>query len=302
MASGQQWIDTGWFQNPRTMTELFSVLGKIGGFSARSTMAWRGFASIDFDLVSSLQRGQGLSDEHSLRSAESSSLTAAREWGLGFGYGGWAGDLQLLADLQHYGTSTRLIDVTSNPMTALWFACQPATPAGLSRSGLLLAINTTDWPRFGRAQPSGRSNVMADPTGWELGHALDSGTPFVVESITPNDRLRAQEGFFIADRVPTVEEQSGPFKSLRIDYPRIHPDELTQALQNPHGSRAPDIRDRLPFVAVKVNQGLKDRALTILQNSYNRTHRVLFPDFTGFREYSSQATPREKSPEVNETR
>ncbi|WP_159600097.1 FRG domain-containing protein [Agromyces humi] len=284
------------------MTELFSVLGRIGGFSARSNLAWRGFASIDYDLVSSLQRVPGLSDEDSLRDVERSSLTAAREWGLGFGHGGWASDLQLLADLQHYGTSTRLMDVTSNPMTALWFACQQPASAGLSRSGLLLAINTTDWPRYGRAQPSGRPSAIDNPIGWELERALGSGSPFVVESLSPNDRLRAQEGFFIADRVPAVDEQAGPFKSLRIAYPRIDSHDLKSALQNPDGSASPTIRDRLPFVAVKVNQGLKRRALKILQNSYNRTHRVLFPDFTGFREYSAHATPRERSSEVNETR
>ena len=32
-------------------------------------------------------------------------------------------DLELLAQLQHYGAATGLIDFTSNPMVALWFAC-----------------------------------------------------------------------------------------------------------------------------------------------------------------------------------
>ena len=33
-------------------------------------------------------------------------------------------DLELLADLQHYGAATCLIDFTQSPLTALWFACK----------------------------------------------------------------------------------------------------------------------------------------------------------------------------------
>ncbi len=56
-------------------------------------------------------------------------------------------DFQLLADLQHFGVPTRLVDVTSNPMTALWFATEQAfmstkqESSRRSKPGMLIAMN-----------------------------------------------------------------------------------------------------------------------------------------------------------------
>ncbi len=48
----------------------------------------------------------------------------------------------MLASLQHHGVPTRLIDVTTDPMTALWFACQRAS-ADRDATGVLFAFNVT---------------------------------------------------------------------------------------------------------------------------------------------------------------
>ena len=38
-------------------------------------------------------------------------------------------DLEILAELQHLGAATCLIDFTYNAQIALWFACQPSSSA-----------------------------------------------------------------------------------------------------------------------------------------------------------------------------
>lgn len=301
--SKDAWRDTGWYLEADGSRDLFAKIGSIGGYSSNAQIAWRGVASIDYRLTSSLQRAHPGIDELGLRELEQDLIAAAREWGLGFGPGGWSGDLQVLADLQHYGISTRLLDVTSNPMTALWFACQPVDRAGavnrVAEDGLLLAINTEGWRRFGRGMPASSYSALENPLTWELKEALDSGTPFVVESLVPNERLRAQEGFFLAGRVPG-HELRGPFESFELDWEPTSTDQLKRRLTRPYRPGQSG-RDHLPFVAIVVPAKYKQRIRTRLANSYNRKASVLFPDFFGFGQFSPQAAPRRPLGEQGES-
>ena len=50
--------------------------------------------------------------------------------------------------LQHHGTATRMLDVTTDPMIALWFACQGTEHDGTQ--GILFAVEVSsarnlDW-------------------------------------------------------------------------------------------------------------------------------------------------------------
>lgn len=300
--SGDRWRNTGWYLSPTTAGALLADIASIGAYSEKANYAWRGMRSIDYDFVSSLQRTNADASEPVLRARESAILDEARSWGLGYGVGGWSTDLQLLADLQHYGTSTRLIDVTSDPMTALWFACQEVGEPGLTNSGVLIAIDTAGWPRFGRSQPPGTWNSADNPMGWELEEGLGSGQPFVVNSLHPNDRLRAQNGYFVASRVPDRANGDSPFEGLNLEYDTVsykYPRELLDdMLHDTHHVT----RRRIPFVAVRVRSVLKPRLRRILENSYNRSSQVLFPDFAGFRDFSATATPRSSEEEIDAKR
>ena len=291
------WKKTGWFIEPTGSQDLFAMIGAIGGYSAQSSLAWRGMASADYELLSSLHRLTPNANERDLRQREELLLQAARKWGLGYGSAGWSTDFQLLADLQHYGTATRLLDVTSNPMTALWFACQavqqPTAGHPLRRDGVLIAIDTSAWPRYGRRMPAGSYTARDNPFSWELEKALGEGTPFVVESLSPNDRLRAQEGYFISSAVPDTRHTESPFRSLSIN-PRHIPEGQFEHLIRTRSGGMKSATGPLEFAAIRVPHALKNRILRRLENSYNRHPHVLFPDFSGFLEYNQQAQPREE--------
>ena len=53
-------------------------------------------------------------------------------------------DLELLADLQHHGAATCLIDFTRNALVALWFACQKSDDA----DGKVFVVNIADQRTF----------------------------------------------------------------------------------------------------------------------------------------------------------
>lgn len=293
---GELWKNTGWYVNPRSAREVMRVLGGIGVYSAGQRFAWRGMSSSDFRLQSSLHRKLGLqAAEEDVRVAEVEILTRARSWGLGVTETGHVDDLQLLADLQHYGVPTRLIDFTNNPMTALWFACQDAPIVGgdddrrVSRSGVVVALNVTKWSRkTSVGDPYGGLtwDHVENPMGATLKQALDREEPFVVDQSVPNARLRAQEGFFIASAVPEkggLAREFSPFASLSVDVStKGNPQELATRLTEERGRGNPQL---IPFVAVVIGASLKNKLLSYLENSYNRRSGVLFPDYQGFAQY-----------------
>ena len=66
-------------------------------------------------------------------------LIKAKTEGFGVVHGQDSSDLQLLAELQHFGAPTGLLDFTWNPLVAMWFASQDD-----SENGKLFSINTNN--------------------------------------------------------------------------------------------------------------------------------------------------------------
>ena len=63
-------------------------------------------------------------------------------------------DLELLADLQHYGAATCLTDFTRNALVALWFACEGEDAKGENAHGKVFVVNTADEKTFGKITSS----------------------------------------------------------------------------------------------------------------------------------------------------
>ena len=290
-----RWLDSGWGHRVNSADELLGAVGRIGTLAKGRRYVWRGVADWRWRVRSSLIRSLMVSlpdeapvpEEAFVRDRELSLLRAARQWGLGREAGGIASDLQLLALMQHHGVPTRLLDVTSNPMTAIWFACQRAGAARDS-SGAVMAFDVTGLPTLptATAELPPTFGSAGDPLGWHLQHALETSAqqsqPFVVEPSYPDQRMRAQEGLFISGAVPSSPEARGVDGLPLMDQQAPGADAL-QALFAGRARSAGRPRS-LSFVVLVVPPSLKVRMIDPLETTYNRRRRTLFPDVAGFAE------------------
>lgn len=284
-----RWVRSGWGHRVSSQDELLRAVARIGSLHSGRRYVWRGIADARFHIRSSLYRSlleeSGPPTEDAVRHRERVLLREARTWGLGLGPTGFFTDLHLLALLQHHGTPTRLLDVTTNPMTALWFSCQPAAGAA-DAAGALFAFDITDVPQYETLTIGPATyGEMGDPAGWPLRHALAVSSrderPFLVRPTIRDERMRAQEGLFLASATPERPVQPGGLDGMHAAGSVPPGLERLAALfaAEERGRGTPPL---LSFASVVVPPHVKRKLLLHLRGTYDRDFRTLFPDLTGF--------------------
>jgi hypothetical protein len=286
------WIAEGWGFKVKSLDDLMHCIGRVGTLQAGRRYVWRGVADSKWRVQSSLFRSlisEGPNNESvtedSLRTRERILLREARLWGIGKELGGTGSDQQLLSILQHHGAPTRMLDVTSNPMTALWFSCQRASTER-DAAGALMAFDVTSLTTLRTANHELKSTFgsVANSLGWHWEQALSEssieGRPFVVQPSYPDHRMIAQEGSFLTGTVPDNPDVDG------VDGISLNPRETPApgALESLFSSstRRAGRPHRLPFVVLVIPPKLKRSMLRHLETTFNRSYRQLFPDIAGF--------------------
>lgn len=270
--------------------ELMRAVSRIGTLQAGRRYVWRGVADHRYRVRSSLVRRlaedlDAMPTERQVRARELALIREARAWGLELAMGTLATDLHMLAFLQHHGVPTRLLDVTSNPMTALWFACQSRD--GRDSSGALFAFDVTGLPEYLTVEPGASPTwgSIDDPLGWPLTSALARSTrdrrAFLLRPSLPDARMQAQEGLFISGTM-AADSVVGVDGIPMTDAPAPGGDALAALFGA--GDRARGRPRTLPFCVLVIAPTLKRRLLPHLQGTYNRAYRNLFPDVDGFRD------------------
>ena len=114
-------------------------------------MLYRGLAKADWDVSSSAYRRIERSENESSFTIDSmihgytvELLNDASLRGFRERQSKNLSDLEMLAELQHYGAATCLIDFSENAMIALWFACYECP----SYDGKVVAVETGDTTDF----------------------------------------------------------------------------------------------------------------------------------------------------------
>lgn len=293
--SGVRELAGSWLGHPgQDSTPAVRLISHIALLEQSRTYAWRGQNDASWDLSSSLYRRLAKSTdtvtEKKMREAELEILKEARRWGLGRDLGPSATDMHMLAVLQHHGVPTRLIDVTSNPMTALWFAVEEHRPdkdgAARRSPGVLFAIDVskTAWYETFQHGEGQTFDHLANPLAATYKHALDRSKVdkqmFRAFPALPDERMKAQEGFFLGSSVPLHHRAPGVLGFNPIGS-GPGKEKLEKLLATEKGQGRPA---SVPFCAIVIPAVVKDKIRDPLKHTYNRRRRVLFPDVDGFRE------------------
>jgi len=286
-----RWVDAGWGICCGSIDVLLGAISRIGTFELGRRYVWRGARDSRWSIRTSLQRhmlehrgDRNSLDEADVRLTEREIIRAARQWRLDDA--GRLPDQAVLARLQHHGLPTRLLDVTSDPMTALWFATEPTPDGGRGTSGALFAFDVTGLPRFHTGPAMNRTTwgSFESPSAWDLAHReLGSQLetrPVLLEPSERDARMSAQNALFIFGATPASPSIAG-LDAFPLD-PGSPPgeDQLRAALTN--GPRRRGRPAKLPFVALIVPAMIKKRLRTHLETTYSKARRDLFPDISGF--------------------
>ena len=190
----------------------------IAGYDGRN-MLYRGLSNAEYGVDSSLLRRLKIEKNDAIprdqfKEAIKRLLNDAEMRGHRQRNGNALRDLELLAELQHYGAATCLIDFTKMPLVALWFACQSESDSnGKSKSdsnGKIVAIDSGDSEQFIKIWPGTLRKTIE-----ELLPPKDEKTDKIINKFWvwdphhQNNRITAQRSVFVfgdAPEVPTGDD------------------------------------------------------------------------------------------------
>jgi hypothetical protein len=167
-------------------------------------------------------------------------------------------------------------------MVALWFACQGGTRGDPRTPGVLFAFDVTDLPSLhtSEARHAPTWGNIQNPTSFSYLQALEESAdhrrPFIVVPDSPDARMSAQKGLFLAGAVPETSAVDGVdvFHVEGIEWPGATDDQ-------PSPSDTPKSQVAGQFGVIRVEPALKSDMLSYLDRCRGLDMTALFPDTAG---------------------
>ena len=114
------------------------------GFEECPVFLFRGHNDQRYDLMPAIGRNRPTPNHVSIMDQERNMIEMAK-YKLPDIFNNSLSPIELLALLQHYGIPTRLLDVTENPLVALFFACNSNNPTEEDADGEVIVFEFNDY-------------------------------------------------------------------------------------------------------------------------------------------------------------
>jgi FRG domain len=235
--------------------EILPTISRIAGTSTLTRFMWRGQSRIEWEPIPTLYRRVLQSKLHPslalIRGLESKMCERAAS----LSYASHSLSTTL-AQLQHYGAATRLLDVTRDPAIAVWFAVSEILDADFD--GVVYGFDTS---RMEDASLELDDPKRVDPESPAGPRILDC---------TPSDRQLQQRAAFLVPKVVT-----GDYRDL------LPPtDGFVGTWISHDGTSMSAIPP--PAVAVRIPSSEKGQIRETLRTTFGMNSEYLFPDLAGF--------------------
>ena len=182
-------------KKPRSVGTLCEFIGWAAQFKSGEHL-FRGLSQDNYEIeASAYRRIETNKIPARLLKANEELIEKARGRGHDQRNGQRLSDLELLAELQHFGAATCLIDFSRNALVALWFACQQSSNG--EANGKVVAIRSDDPARFKKVTPDFIENKIKfffKP----IDYRVDARYPlYQWEPKYQNNRIIAQNSVFV---------------------------------------------------------------------------------------------------------
>ncbi|WP_161580480.1 FRG domain-containing protein [Subtercola vilae] len=278
----------------RSVPELLKALAVTQEKNNDLKLLWRGQQNADWPVDSSLTRllrdGGNEVGEEQMMAVELSQVQTATVWGQPIPFGA----LNFLAELQHQSVPTRLIDVSLDPETAVWFAVQESAKND-NRDARLFSWGRSAAPKRGKLIETPTEIPLArgdafwhDWTDRDARQRNNWGTGTILQWWNPparNERMRAQRAAFLFDAEPIIDPRMRSQFTVRFneDWKDNEIAEATRIVGFPseHNKRAQHNPDRIvPMFTFRIAAAVKPAIRTYLENK-GLSEKSLFPDHAG---------------------
>lgn len=289
---------TSWSELTQRIDDILTVHG-----SATDALVWRGVSDARWGLFSSLYRRLKMTkstvEERDMLAEEHLIITRARrEWRLD-----QMSSLEILAHIQHYGGPTRLLDVTSNPLIASWFAVEEmwSTDGEPQREvdSRVFCFYVGEWIGLqgdwaGQELPwrDWQTTQAKVQNGWGTGLTRRVWRPPAY-----NSRISAQNGAFLIDGVPFGYSGSNTFyKKPGSGGDRWRIGEVRDASSIPiklnDATRAKQLDSSSPAFSFKIAKAARKEIRARLEQNYGYSAASLYSDLFGLAQYADQRLPK----------